>query len=729
MNLDLSLFSPRRTPVVMQSEAAECGLACLAMVAAHHGHRIELRTLRSRHSISLRGSSLAELMRLAAELHLDARPVRAELEHLSQLKLPCLLHWRLNHFVVLVRTHRGGVTIHDPACGRRRLSLADVSKDFSGVALELTPAASFEPKSEKSPLKLRMLIGRLPGLAAALLQVLALALVLQLLLLIGPFYMQWVVDHALVAKDHDLVTVLGVGFLLLALLQVGVTALRAWVLMVLGTSLNLQLVSNLFRHLVRLPMDWFEKRHMGDVVSRFESVSVIQRTLTSGFLEAVIDGLMVIVTLVMMSIYSVQLTLVVLCAAAAYAGLRLLLNQPMRLATEEHIVRGARQHSHFLETLRGMQTVRLFGHEAQRGASWQNLTVDAFNAGIRTERLGILYTGINGMLFGVESVLTIWLGARLVLDATPGQGFTIGMLFAFIAYRTQFVQRFAGLIEKLIEFRLLGLHVDRIADIALVAPEPSAQASPLHPAPGLCGRLSVKDVSFRYAEADPLVLDRVSFEVAAGESIAIVGPSGCGKTTLMKLMLGLMQPTRGHIEIDGIPLAQLGVHNYREIVASVMQDDQLFAGSVAENICFFANEPDLARIRECAQLAAVRDDIEAMPMQYHTLVGDMGTVLSGGQKQRILLARALYRAPRILFLDEATSHLDVARERCVNEAVRALPLTRIIVAHRPETIAHADRVIVIEAGRLAHAMQAIDGANPGVPSRQGTGEAWHPRYA
>nr|MBL8456974.1 peptidase domain-containing ABC transporter [Zoogloeaceae bacterium] len=727
MHLDLSLFSSKRTPVVMQSEAAECGLACLAMVAAHHGHRVELRSLRNRHSISLRGASLAELMRLAAELRLDTRPLRVELEHLAHLRLPCLLHWDLNHFVVLVRVHHDGVTIHDPACGRRRLSLDEVSKAFSGVALELNPAADFELKSETSGLKLHTLIGRLPGLAGTLLQALALALVLQLLLLIGPFYMQWVVDHALVAEDRDLVTVLGVGFLLLALLQVGVTALRGWVLMVLGTSLNLQLVTRLFRHLVRLPMAWFEKRHMGDVVSRFESVNVIQRTLTSGFLEALIDGLMVVVTLIMMLIYSIQLTLVVLAAATLYAVLRLLLNRPMRLATEEHIVRGARQHSHFLETLRGMQTVRLFGHETPRGARWQNLTVDAFNAGIRTERLGILYTSLNGMLFGIESVVTIWLGARLVLDAATGPAFTVGMLFAFIAYKTQFVQRFAGLLEKLIEFRLLGLHVDRIADIALVAPEASGPTNPGQPTRELSGRLTVHDASFRYAESDPLVLDRVSFEVAAGESVAIVGPSGCGKTTLMKLMLGLLQPTHGQILIDGIPLARIGLHNYREMVASVMQDDQLFAGSIAENICFFATEPDPDRIRECARRAAIDDDIETMPMQYHTLVGDMGTVLSGGQKQRILLARALYRSPRILFLDEATSHLDLARERSVNEAVRALPLTRIIVAHRPETIAHADRVIVIEAGRVANAMHAIDGSHPSQPARPG--EAWHPRYA
>jgi ATP-binding cassette subfamily B protein RaxB len=708
MNLDFA--GTRRTPLILQTETAECGLACLAMVAGHHGHRIDLATLRARHAISLRGSTLADLMRLAGQLQLAPRPLRLELEHLPQLKLPCVLHWDMDHFVVLVQVRAERLTIHDPATGRRELTLAELSKHFTGVAMELAPTAGFVPRTERRSMRLMELVGRLPGLGRAMAQVLLLALVLQLLLLVGPFYMQWVVDQALVAQDRDLVTVLGVGFMMLALMQAGVTALRAWVLMVLGTTLNLQLLANLFRHLIRLPMSWFEKRHIGDVVSRFESVNVIQRTLTTGFLEALIDGVMVLVTLAMMLVYSIRLTLVVLVAASLYALLRLALYRPLRVATEEHIVRGARQLTHFLETVRGMQSIRLFAHEAPRGAAWQNLAVDEFNAGIRTQRLGILYQSLNGVLFGVENVITVWLGALLVLDAASGSGFSVGMLFAFVAYKAQFVQRIAALVEKGLELRMLGLHTERIADIALTPPEAAEAFAPSGDA-ALAGSLAVRNLSFRYAESDPPVLTDVSFAVEAGESVAIVGPSGCGKTTLVKLMLGLLQPTAGHIEADGVPLARVGLARYRGAVASVMQDDQLFAGSIAENICFFDSRPEPERIEQCARLAAVHDDIAAMPMQYNTLVGDMGTVLSGGQKQRILLARALYHRPKILFLDEATSHLDIARERSVNDAVRGLKLTRIIVAHRPETIASADRVIVLAGGKVASEMRALSGSS------------------
>jgi ATP-binding cassette subfamily B protein RaxB len=695
----LNFSFSRSTPAILQTEAAECGLACLAMAAWHHGHQVDMGTLRARHAISMRGSTLADLMRLAGELKLAPRPLRLDLEHLPELKLPCILHWEFNHFVVLTRVRGGKVTLNDPATGQREMALAEFSKHFTGVALELAPTQEFLPRNEIRRVKLSSLIGRLQGLPRTVTQVLVLALVLQIFAIAAPFYMQWVVDQALVAQDRDLITVLGTGFLLLAAVQVGVTALRAWVLMVLGTSLNLQLAANLFRHLIRLPMGWFNKRHIGDIVSRFDSLNVIQRTLTTGFLEAMIDGVMVLVTLGMMLFYSVQLALVAIAATVAYALLRFALYRPLRFATEERIVRSARQQSHFLETVRGMQSIKLFAHEGPRTAAWQNLAVDQFNAGIRIQRLNILYQGLNGFLFGAENIITIWLGALLVLDIASGTGFSIGMLFAFMAYKTQFVQRTTALIEKGLELRMLGLHTERVSDIALTAAEERDDSTAMDAMP-LKGHIEVKHLSFRHAETDPLVLQDVNFSVRAGESLAIVGPSGCGKTTLVKLMLGLLKPAGGSIEVDGAPLARLGHTRYRSAVASVMQDDQLFAGSISENICFFDSHPDYKLIEASARLAAIHDDIATMPMQYNTLVGDMGTVLSGGQKQRLLLARALYRQPRILFLDEATSHLDIVRERSVNDAIRVLKLTRVIVAHRPETIASADRVITLEAGRI-----------------------------
>ena len=693
-------FSLRhRTPLILQTEAAECGLACLAMIVGYHGHRIDLATLRTRHAISLRGSTLADLMQLAGQLKLNARPLQLDLENLPELKLPCLLHWNFNHFVVLTKVSGNRVSLLDPATGERELPISEFSKHFTGIALELAPTNKFTPRVDTRKVKLISLIGRLQGIGGAVTQVLVLAFVLQFFAILAPFYMQWIVDQALVTQDYDLITVLGMGFLLLAVVLASVTALRAWVLMVLGTTLNLQMITDLFRHLIRLPMSWFNKRHIGDIVSRFDSLNVIQRTLTTGFLEALIDGVMAIVTFCMMLFYSVQLALVALVAATAYAILRFALYRPLRLATEEHIVRGAKQQSHFLETVRGMQSIKLFAHEEPRAAAWQNLAVDQFNASVRTQRLGILYQGLNGLLFGIENVITIWLGALLVLDTANGASFSVGMLFAFVAYKTQFVQRVAGLIEKGIELRMLGLHTERVGDIVLTTPELQDDSSGAKSAP-LDGRVEIKQLVFRYTETDPFVLQGVSFSIQAGESVAIVGPSGCGKTTLVKLVLGLLQPTDGSIEVDGMPLARLGISNYRCAVASVMQDDQLFAGSVSENICFFDPRPDFDRIKASARLASIHDDIAVMPMQYNTLVGDMGTVLSGGQKQRLLLARALYRQPSILFLDEATSHLDVARECSVNEAISKLKLTRIIVAHRPETIACADRVITLCDGKV-----------------------------
>jgi ATP-binding cassette subfamily B protein RaxB len=694
----LNFSTASRVPIVLQTEAAECGLACLAMVASFHGHRIDLATLRMRHPTSMRGSTLADLMRMAGQMDLAPRPLRLEMAHLGDLKLPCVLHWDFNHFVVLTKVRAGQATIHDPAGGLRDLPLSEFSRHFTGVALELSPTQGFTRRVEKQRLSLFTLVGRLDGVGGALGRALVLALVLQLFAVLAPFFMQWVIDQALVSQDRDLVAVLGMGFLLLAIVQAGVTALRAWVLMVLGVTLNMQMLGKLFRHLIRLPMAWFEKRHMGDIMSRFESLNTIQRSMTTSLMEALIDGVMALVTLGVMLFYSVPLALIAVSAATAYALLRVTLYRPLMLATEEHIVRSARQQSHFLETVRGMQTIKLFDHELPRTAAWQNLAVDQFNASIRTQRLSIFYQCLNGLLFGIENVLTIWLGALLVLDSAKGQGFSVGMLFAFVSYKAQFVQRAGTLVEKALELRMLGLHTERVADIALSNPEPRDGGGMPHAKP-IEGRIDVRNLVFRHSDNDPVVLNGVSFSIEAGESVAIVGPSGCGKTTLVKLMLGLLQPSSGSVEIDGLPLDTLGQQVCRSAVSSVMQDDQLFAGSIGENICFFDPQPDHERIELSARAAAIHDEVVQMPMQYSTLVGDMGTMLSGGQKQRVLLARALYRQPRILFLDEATSHLDLARERSVNQAVRALKLTRIIVAHRPETIASADRVISLQDGQ------------------------------
>jgi len=694
----------RRLPVFLQTEAAECGLASLGMVASFHGHRIDLAGLRQRFTLSLKGATLAYLMQVAGRLHLAPRPLRLELDELPRLRTPCILHWDLNHFVVLKSASAQAAVIHDPAFGVRRLAMAEVSKHFTGIALELAPTVAFRPLDERRRVRLRDLTGPVTGLARSLAQVLLLALVLQSFAVLAPFYMQWVVDGAIVSADRDLLAVLGIGFLLLAAIQVAVTALRSWVVLYLGTTLNLQWLANVFSHLMRLPVAWFEKRHLGDVVSRFGAVTTIQRTLTSSFVEAVIDGLMAMATLALMLVYSASLAAIAVAGVVAYALSRAAFYAPLRRATEEHIVHAARQQSHFLETVRGVQSIKLFGRQDERRSRWLNLVVDATNRDLAVQKLTLGFRSANGLVFGCERIAVVWVGALLVLDSA----FSVGMLFAFMAYKEQFSARVAGLIDKLIELKMLQLQGERLADIVLTPAEEEVAA----PAPAVAeASLEVRNLSFRYSDTEPFVLQGCSFRIEPGESVAIVGPSGGGKTTLVKIMLGLLAPTDGQVLVGGVDLQKLGVDAYRRLVGTVMQDDPLFAGSIADNVSFFDAGASHEAIERCARLAAVHDDIAAMPMGYHTLIGDMGAALSGGQRQRLLLARALYKQPRILFLDEATSALDVQRERLVNEAIRGLNLTRILIAHRPETIASAGRAIVLQGGRVAQDLRRAFDAN------------------
>ncbi len=695
-----------RVPLILQTEAAECGLACLAMVAGAHGLATDLPTLRQRFSLSLKGVTLADLVRMADALQLNSRALRAELDELDQLQLPCVLHWDLNHFVVLVSLKRGEAVIHDPARGLRRLKMDELSRHFTGVALELQPAPGFVPATVRQRVTLRQLLGPVSGLKRSLAQILVLALALEVFVLLSPFFMQWVVDGVVVGADRDLLVTLGVGFTLLVLVQTATAAARSWAVLVLSATLNLQWLVNVFAHLMRLPVAWFEKRHAGDIWSRFGSVQQIQKTLTTSFIEAVLDGLLVLLTLAMMLLYSVKLTLVALAAVAGYALLRWAFFRPLREATEEALVFEANQSSHFLESLRGMQAIKLFNAQADRQSRFSSLVVDTMNAGIAIRKLELLFAVLHRLLFGLERVAVVWLGALLVMD----RHLTVGMLFAFFAYKETFAARVSGLIDKTVELRMLRLQGERLADIVLTAPEADAPA--LLRAEGAEASIELRNVSFRYADGEPDVLHGVSLKIEAGESVAIVGPSGCGKTTLLKLMLGLHAPSAGEVLAGGVPLARVGQRAWRDRVGVVMQDEPLFSGSIADNICFFSPEPDREWLEQCARVAAVHDDIEAMPMGYNTLIGDMGAALSGGQKQRILLARALYKRPQILLLDEATSSLDVERERVVNHAVRQLALTRVIVAHRPETIASAARVIALHDGRVAQDLRSVPGAAP-----------------
>ena len=681
-------------PVILQNELAECGLACLAMISCYYGYQCNLSSLRRRFSISTQGINLKQLLDMANRLHLAGRALRGDIDELEHLQLPCILHWGMNHFVVLKEINRRGFLIHDPAQGERLITRDEIGKLFTGVILELTPTTEFKKAETRERLKLGHFWSKLVGLKRNLAHIIFLSLLLQIFTLIAPFYLQTVIDDVILRHDHYLLLVLAFGFGLLLLIQQGTNALRDWVVVHVSMRFGMQMSANLFRHLIRLPMDYFSKRHMGDIVSRFGSLDNLRQLLTTGLVTAMVDGVMASLTLIVLFLYSATLTWVVIGIVLCYALLRWFLYRPLHLLTEESIAARAKENSHFMESVRAIQTIKIFHRESDRQHYWQNYLAEAMNKDIRIARWNLGYQTAKGILFGLENILVIYLAA----DAVRVNIFSTGMLYAFISYKDRFVRAMDNLITQGIEFKMLGLHLNRLADIAFTPTDPvadnsnstnttdySATETPI------AGNIRVHNLGFRYGESEAPAFSNLSFEIQAGETVAIVGPSGCGKSTLIKCLMGLLTPTEGEIFIDGKPLAKLP--RYRLQIAAVMQDDQLMSGDIAENIACFEQPIDLARVYHCAQLACIHDDILRMPMQYNTLVGDMGASLSGGQKQRVLLARALYRAPRILFMDEATSHLDTTNEAQVNNHIRELAMTRVIVAHRPETVASAGRII------------------------------------
>ncbi|MFZ6754714.1 peptidase domain-containing ABC transporter [Undibacterium sp. Dicai25W] len=677
----------RRLPVLRQTEAAECGLACVTMVASYYGKMLDLAQLRRQIGISLLGMTMFDMINVAKNMDMSGRALRLELSELTQLKCPAILHWNMNHFVVLKKVGRRHIIIHDPASGIKKLSFTEFSQHFTGIALELEPTEKFQKEDTRNAINLRSIMGKVDGLNAAMVHILLLSLVMEIFVLATPLVMQLVTDEVLVSFDRDLLVLLIIGTIGLGIAKTMTNFVRGWVITHISTRLNVLWQTRVFEHLLKLPLAYFEKRHVGDIVSRFESLHSIQEMLTMQLIEGILDGVVALIAFVLMLMYSPTLAFVALGFVLSYGLLRWLRFRPVRYAQEAQIVSRAELESHFLETVRGMQTVKLFSGGDIRRDEWLRRLIRTTNEGLRLRKLDLLFHIAQGLLVAFEHGLVLWLGAQAVL----GGVFSVGALLAYLSWKDQFISGLDALIDKLANLGMIRLYAERLSDIVQTEPEELPQI-PFLGIGELQSGLELHNVCFRYGSFLPRVIDAVSLKVHAGEYVAIAGRSGLGKTTLLKLMLGLLSPEQGELKFGGVNINQLG-SEYRKRIAAVMQSDHLLAGSLAENIAFFDAQADQQWIEECAKLACLHEEILAMPMGYNTLVGDMGSALSGGQKQRLLLARALYRRPQILFMDEATSNLDVSLEFQINENIKRLSITRIAVAHRPQTLAMADRVI------------------------------------
>jgi ATP-binding cassette subfamily B protein RaxB len=681
-------FTSDRLPVFVQSEVAECGITCLAMIAYYHGYKVNMLAMRQKYPVGIQGITVKQILKVADDIGLSGRVLKLDLGQLAKVKGPAILHWNFNHFVTLCAVNRRNVVIHDPAKGKIKLSWEQLSESFTGIVIELTPSSNFERADKRVKMPLRAFIGNVDGLGTALFKIFVIAVLLQCLLLAAPYYIRLVIDQGIPLSDRSILLWFLFGFIGITLLTVCSNFIRAAAILYLDKNLGFQVKANIQRHLLHLPMSFFESRHVGDIKSRFEAFNEVQRMISRGFITALVEGILGLTTLIIMYSYESSLAILSVSFLLMTFVLRFVLINKENEFLEQALSKQAKENSHFLETIRAIMPIKCYVKESTRLSSWLNLFADTTNENIKREKVSILAEISQELLSKLEYLLVIFVGATLIIDDV----FTLGMFIAFLAYRQQFANSTQALVDQLFRFRLASTYLRRMSDIVLQKQEEETGHFVLTKESTL-GHIEVKDLHFRYSPSSSWIFQGLSFQVAAGESVAIVGRSGLGKSTLLKLMTGLIQSDHGEYLLDGHSIKHIGMRNFRSLCATVMQNDQLLNGSLIENITFFEPNPDVERAQEAAKGAYIWQEIQAMPMGLHSQVGDLGSALSGGQKQRLLLARALYSQPKILFLDEATSALDSTTEQQVNKYLKEKNITRISVAHRRETINMADRII------------------------------------
>lgn len=682
-----------KLPIIFQEEIAECGHACVAMISGYFGHQLDLSGLRKVQPPSLKGVNLLDLIQLLERLHFRTRALKMPLSELASVPCPAIIHWNTNHFVVLKKVGKRKVTVHDPALGVCHYSFAEVAQSFTGIVLEVQkvqPECVYLPSEQKPGLWYWMREVR--GIKKSLFFLGLFSLTMELLSLINPLLIQYVTDDVIGSSSLTNLYVIAIGFILLLFFQLAIQYLRGQLVVFLTSSLTEQWASNIMQHLLKLPLSFFEKRQKGDIQAKFNAIEQIQRKISTDFVNTILDGLMIMLHLMIMLLYSALLTALCLLFTSIYCLIRYFSYQTLKQHMEKSITQHAKAASVFLETLRGILPLKAYNKERTYFNFWRNHYIAALNADVKVSRLQVLFTMLNQWLTQGEYLVLVCMGAVFIL----AHQCTLGMLMAFLSYRHIVSSKFMTFIQNVLDYKLISIQLTRLNDI-LVQEEEETKKKSLFLSSTKEKGLSVQNVGFSYEPTGSPILKGLSLTLLPGEKVVITGASGCGKSTLLKVMMGLLKKTSGELKINGVAIEDFGIEQYRQLTASVLQEDSLLCGSILDNITFFDEQIDFDAVVCAAQYACIHETINQFPMGYETLVGDMGSVLSGGQRQRILLARALYKKPQFLFLDEATSHLDVETEMQINLALKQLDITQIIIAHRKETIAMADRIIAFEA--------------------------------
>jgi ABC-type bacteriocin/lantibiotic exporter with double-glycine peptidase domain len=684
----------RRIPYVQQLEISDCGAACLAMTLAYHGRNVSPEEVRRTTRTSRDGVSALAIVEAARSYGLDARGVSVDLDALSHLERGSILHWEFNHFVVLDRVHRNAIDVLDPALGRVRIPLERVAKAFTGVAITLKPTTDFERGSSAASGAWRYLRPMLKQ-SGLLSRVAVTSFLIQIFALATPVLMGVIVDRVVQPPgDRDLLLAVSLGMAVMVGFHFLSSFVRSHLLLTLRAHLDMSISTGFIGHLVRLPYQFFLQRSAGDLLARLNSNITVREILTTGAISSVLDGLLVSIYLLLIFAQSMAMGLVVVALGVLQVTILAFTHRAMQRLMAETLQAQARSQGYLAQMITGIETLKSVGAESRGVAQWSNLFVDEINATLARGRLGALIETLTTTLRIASPLVVLTVGTLGVLNGD----LSLGTMLALTALGTGFLTPLSGLIVTGTQLQLLGSYMERINDVLDTPPE--QDLSQVSPAPPLRGRISVRDVTFRYAEAAPEVIKGVSLEIEPGQMLGIVGRSGSGKSTLAHLILSLYRPTGGSVLYDGRDLAELEATTLRGQLGIVPQNSYLFGTSIRANIALTKPDASFEDIERAARIAVIHEDIVAMPMGYDTVLSDGGASISGGQRQRIALARALVHEPAVLLLDEATSSLDTVTEAAIYSNLGQLPCTRIVIAHRISTIARADVIVVMEDGRF-----------------------------
>lgn len=686
----------RRVPVVLQLSNVECGAACLAMILTYYGRQTRIADVRQLCDSGRSGHTARAMKTAAQQYGLRAAAYTVEPDDFVHIPLPAIAHWNFDHFVVVERWSPGQVDIVDPSLGRRRLTAVEFDAAFTGVVLALEPDAHFEPAAPAAPPPWRYYLKQLlltPGIRRLLAQIIIASFVLQLLGLAMPVFTKLLIDDVLPFRITSVMTILGLGVLLLLLAQCITSYLRTALLIYLQARLDTQMMLHFFEHLLSLPFRFFQQRTSGDLLMRLSSNAVIREAMTSQTLSVVLDGTFVLVYLLLILFQAPRFGLLVLAIGLLQFGLLLTTNQRIHTLVQRQLAAQADSQGYLVQALAGIATLKAAGAETRAFDHWSNLFYKQLNASLQREHLSAVVDTMLTSAHTFSLLLLLWVSAYDVLDGT----ISLGTMLALNALAVLFLRPLSSLVSAGRQLQFVGAHLERIVDVLEAEPEQSQQAAA---APTLSGHLEVKNISFRYDAQSPWVLEDISFTVTPGQKVALVGRTGSGKSTLAMLLIGLYTPDRGEVLYDGLSVSRLEYRSLRRQIGVVMQDPVLFSSSLRQNIAFNDRALSLDQITAVARLAVIHDEIMQMPAGYETPLAENGGGLSGGQRQRLAIARALAHRPAILLLDEATSHLDVATEKLVDQNLNNLACTRIVIAHRLSTIQNADLILVLDHGRI-----------------------------